>query len=325
MAEMARTRLLDVTLETVTPLFLAGADPTGEPELRPASFRGVLRFWLRALVGARVDGVPGLREVESAVFGSTDLGSPVMVRTSAGAEPPLQIGERRFLPHKRWTSPAFAENGRFLLTLSPRTGLVRLPFQPIAALMLFLNLGGLGRRSRRGFGSLRAVDVETDGIDLPEGTLDLLAPKLIDGAGLADHISRVIGWTDETVGSTSRQKSTSTIPVYPVLASNHAKVLVCQHAFSTYQQAMADFWAVLRSDRYRKHKRAFGYIGRRRRASPLILHIGRSGRGYHLVMTAFRSEPSPLGAQGWSYVASFMAECADTWDGRFVFGGAGPW
>ncbi len=38
-------------LETITPLFLTGADPRGEPELRAASIRGALRFWLLALLG----------------------------------------------------------------------------------------------------------------------------------------------------------------------------------------------------------------------------------------------------------------------------------
>lgn len=44
-------RELKATLEIVTPLFLGGANPRGAPELRAASVRGVLRFWLRALLG----------------------------------------------------------------------------------------------------------------------------------------------------------------------------------------------------------------------------------------------------------------------------------
>jgi CRISPR-associated protein Cmr1 len=41
---------ITVKLETVTPLFLGGADPRGEPELRPPAFRGAMRYWLRAEV-----------------------------------------------------------------------------------------------------------------------------------------------------------------------------------------------------------------------------------------------------------------------------------
>jgi CRISPR-associated protein Cmr1 len=72
-------------LETVTPLFLGGADPRGEPELRAASIRGALRFWLRALLGgftgSSPHGLDQLRQAESKVFGSTATGaSSVIVR-----------------------------------------------------------------------------------------------------------------------------------------------------------------------------------------------------------------------------------------------------
>jgi hypothetical protein len=37
---MVEGRILTVTLETVTPMFLGGADPRGTPELRVPSVRG---------------------------------------------------------------------------------------------------------------------------------------------------------------------------------------------------------------------------------------------------------------------------------------------
>ena len=48
---MEKCRSLTVTLETVTPPFLGGADPRGAPELRPPAFRGAMRYWLRAALG----------------------------------------------------------------------------------------------------------------------------------------------------------------------------------------------------------------------------------------------------------------------------------
>ncbi|SHO81241.1 CRISPR-associated RAMP Cmr1 [hydrothermal vent metagenome] len=36
--------------ETITPIFMYGADAT-IPELRPASIKGVMRFWWRAIHG----------------------------------------------------------------------------------------------------------------------------------------------------------------------------------------------------------------------------------------------------------------------------------
>lgn len=41
---------ITVKLETVTPLFLGGAEPRGEPELRPPAFRGAMRHWLQVEV-----------------------------------------------------------------------------------------------------------------------------------------------------------------------------------------------------------------------------------------------------------------------------------
>ena len=32
-------------LKVLTPMFMGGADPEGEPELRSASIRGAMRFW----------------------------------------------------------------------------------------------------------------------------------------------------------------------------------------------------------------------------------------------------------------------------------------
>jgi len=48
---MDKSGSLTITLETVTPLFLGGADPRGAPELRPPAFRGAMRYWLRAALG----------------------------------------------------------------------------------------------------------------------------------------------------------------------------------------------------------------------------------------------------------------------------------
>jgi len=114
---------MKVTLEAVTPLFLGGADPRGEPELRAASIRGALRFWLRALLGGVIGDkdLDALRKAESAVFGSTDTGaSPVVVRIrnlSRGAPIPFSaMAGKQGLSYlffaargTQWTYPAFVD------------------------------------------------------------------------------------------------------------------------------------------------------------------------------------------------------------------------
>ena len=61
-------------VQTITPLFMAGADQ-GKAELRAPSFRGGMRYWLRALVGGLVPDLETLRAIETATFGATDKGS----------------------------------------------------------------------------------------------------------------------------------------------------------------------------------------------------------------------------------------------------------
>ncbi|GCE15845.1 type III-B CRISPR module RAMP protein Cmr1 [Tengunoibacter tsumagoiensis] len=72
-------------LQTLTPLFLSGAYPT-DVELRPPSFRGEMRYWLRTLLGGMLGtdtkGLEQVAAIEEQVFGSTERGSGVIVRLS---------------------------------------------------------------------------------------------------------------------------------------------------------------------------------------------------------------------------------------------------
>ena len=68
----------EFTLKVVSPMFLNGAY-TQQPELRAASVRGQLRYWLRAYLGAQTSDLKAIWEKESAVFGSTGQGSAVNV------------------------------------------------------------------------------------------------------------------------------------------------------------------------------------------------------------------------------------------------------
>ena len=97
---MGEVHSIRVTLETVTPLFLGGAEPRGEPELRAPSFRGAMRYWLRAALGGVIGdtNLGGLHQLERIVFGSPDFGSPINTRLA-----PVSIKTQKafILPHKK--------------------------------------------------------------------------------------------------------------------------------------------------------------------------------------------------------------------------------
>jgi CRISPR-associated protein Cmr1 len=181
---------LTLTLELLTPAFVGGAEPRKlDPymPLRPSSVRGVLRTWFRTAAAALMwpaEDTPGapermvsaLRELESRVFGDTEKASPIVVLPPRGGVP------HRYADHGGCPDQARAPGVRYLgygLFEDPRrppealvterhrelvlTIGLRRPIQGASELLratvwLWVNFGGIGARSRRGFGSLFLSD-----------------------------------------------------------------------------------------------------------------------------------------------------------------------
>jgi|YNPBryantNP2012_1023418.scaffolds.fasta_scaffold07311_5 CRISPR-associated protein Cmr1 len=151
-------RKVEIELMTVTPLFLGGSEPRGQPpELRPPSFRGAMRYWYRAVLGGVVGdkNLEAVRALESAVFGSTESGSPINLRISGN----LRYKPYPILPHKNSGSRnAFNPNQTFWLTMNASPTCPEVVWaNACMALNLALTLGGIGLRSRRGMGGLQVV------------------------------------------------------------------------------------------------------------------------------------------------------------------------
>ena len=163
---------IQLRLETVTPMFLRGYD-NETPELRPPAFKALFRYWWRAVAG-KMD-ADKLSEREGDLFGNTKKRSPLSVRISGFAA--LQSGEYAPLPHKPdlFTSQAYLPNGRFNLIL---TASQLDEYEKIAKLGFLL--GGVGNRSRRGFGSIRYQDWSFQTVAELEKevcqTLDVISP-----------------------------------------------------------------------------------------------------------------------------------------------------
>jgi CRISPR-associated protein Cmr1 len=143
-----------------------------------------MRYWQRALVGGLAP-LAAVREIESAVFGSTDRGSAVIVRVSAPSHKPAEFTEQISVRaggmwratgkgYLLWT---MARSGRverdnfkaarwcfptgttFRVTLGTRgTDTTRLD-QAVVAFWLLTQLGGIGSRARRCAGSLAVQEV----------------------------------------------------------------------------------------------------------------------------------------------------------------------
>jgi CRISPR-associated protein Cmr1 len=213
-------RIIHLELETVTPMFAAGATPRRiDPHtpIRPSAVRGALRQWFRAAAAAvlpRPDAdrqdvlVNELARLEAVVFGDTARASPFAVLPPAfrvadqGALDHFPPGEPdrirwaglRYLGYglfedKRKAAQAIPDRKRFDLRLALRKHGAReqagLRELLSATVWLWLNLGALGARSRRGFGALRFYPDQQAGFEWPE---DLRRPPA-DHRALAGYLA----------------------------------------------------------------------------------------------------------------------------------------
>jgi len=143
-------REINLDLEIITPLVLHGADGS-TPEIRPPSLKGMMRYWWRAV---RAEKTSQLLKEEARLFGSSN--SKTGGKSKFGlrfVNSQLNIDRVSLLPHqkdKKAQAQAFKPGQKFTAILfSVRE--VEL-YQDILEISLLL--GGLGKRSRRGFGSL---------------------------------------------------------------------------------------------------------------------------------------------------------------------------
>jgi len=237
-------------LETITPLFLTGADPRGEPELRATSIRGALRFWLRALLGGVIGDkdLDALRKAESAVFGSTDTGaSPVVVRIrnlSRGAPIPFSAMAGKqglsylfFAARGTQNKPerkAIPAGSSFELELSLRAGVQDQDalLKAYAALWLLTHLGGLGARSRRGAGSLQVTQVQGDVADSALPSLEVRAKT---PGELQEELQKGLRQLRNSIGTSTFISSPST---FDVLHPSVCKIWVMDRQFTSWEEAL---------------------------------------------------------------------------------------
>ena len=279
-------------LQTITPLFLAGNDQreieippeyrqdrkrpdlpevkyTWEyaAELRPPAFRGLMRYWLRAviggLVGADSTDLERVRDIEKAIFGTADTGSMVSIRIKNASHLPQKFTEHiskkvnneyqmtgkgylfwsmtrsgsgeRYKSY-RWYYPP---QTTFDLTLSARNQNEGQMNRAVAALWLLTNLGGIGSRSRRCAGSLLAMPYKPLADTLSK--LSFKIAKNIDELKtlLEDGIQAVRSLYPE-IDFQSVNRQVTELPSFDILSSNICQIwILCNdHIWDSPDAAM---------------------------------------------------------------------------------------
>jgi CRISPR-associated protein Cmr1 len=183
-----------VTYDLATPLFCGGADPT-MPEVRLSSFKGVLRWYWRAVVWEHIGGaLETIQKAEQTLFGSPGLGQgKVCMRWARGAAVPSTLAKDDVLKDERGRTvgagarylgygvmEAFGSQVKKTVEGQLSRGCVVPPLalaielrcrdlttEERATLLLALRavglLGAMGGKSRKGYGSLVLRDLTVDG------------------------------------------------------------------------------------------------------------------------------------------------------------------
>jgi CRISPR-associated protein Cmr1 len=161
-------------IEVITPMFLAGAN-THCAELRAPSIKGALRFWWRAI--SNIPDIRSLKQKEGEVFGDTTYKASTIVHV----EPIEKLAISKELKTRGYTFPVHGRNVHILDYLAYGThkyekgkgnvyhkehiapgSRFRLKIdsaekhaqEVLLALAWMIHYGGIGARSRNGFGSM---------------------------------------------------------------------------------------------------------------------------------------------------------------------------
>jgi len=159
---MSQIELIEFKVKFITPLLIHGAKPREADTigLTGKALRGCWRFWFRALVGGMVQNISKekLLELESKIFGSSDekFGATfrILIETLSMMPGSTKIEfSSRTVPFK-----GYKEGCSFLVRIIPRSNINKKDDRSgvdilLSTIWLWANLGGIGQRARRGFGS----------------------------------------------------------------------------------------------------------------------------------------------------------------------------
>lgn len=318
-------------VQTVTPLFLAGADQT-TAELRIPSFRGVMRYWLRALVGG-AKSLDEVADVEDKVFGATDRGSAVQMKMSLSGprrEPELLDWERtrpgrRYLlwsmkqsgttgvnykPERRFFRPGTS----FQITLSTRGQDDTKLKQAIAALWLLAHLGGIGSRSRRCAGSL-AIKINKDDMAVACGDDIPSFSKPSDAEKLKKHLEEGLERARILCSVSSPYMSDT---LFDVLSPTTCRIWILQkeRPWRSVEDAMEVIGTSLQSGRRAlspiRLREIFGLPlpgNSKRRASPLLLRVAKLQEEQYVgVAVLFKTKSAGISMSDYARIESWIAK-----------------
>lgn len=297
---LAKGSVITATYELVTPGFCAGASQK-TAEIRIPSIKGVLRFWWRALAWSRYKGLlPRIRSEEAALFGAASSGqSRVLLRYRGeqlkATDVSLDGIGLRYLGYGAIGRKSLEPGLAVEVEAFCRTDLDDDQAETLRLALVALGLlGGIGSRSRNGFGSLSLQKLRIgDEVTWQPPT---------DGEALRDMI--------EEVFQTALVTSPPQLPPYTAFSTKSRYLLVEDQSDSLdlldalgtdvkqWIEGGGPAQATVSIAEVARHRSPFGLprhydgsqlkpTGTDRRATPLFLHLHRLPGGESAAVLSF--------------------------------------
>ena len=264
----------------ITPLQMNGAK--GTPQIRSASFRGVIRYWLRAALGGIYqDNINDLKQAESKYFGSTESGSPLRLYVNPARGKPIteQISYKDKAPlfygGRNTTFKYYDIDKAMRLTLDTH------PLRPVddifnpslyAGLMLAFRFSGFGKRARRGSGALVVDKIESDGFEIPDEFKHLLTTTPADVDEMITILNGILQYTHNLRNQHNSQREFGAVASYPAVTPQHSYLYIGTQGESDYLQAIDRLWTIS-GPYHQRGKWAWGYARGGRRASAVHMRV----------------------------------------------------
>lgn len=245
-------------IETLTPMFIAGADGK-TAELRPASLKGLLRYWWRAL---KAEGdLSKLRENEANIFGSVDQKGSFSIRIKHEPYKPIskqlpyhrvpvegknfKINILKYLAYGTYDREYIPQGTRFDVIVNIFNEYYKEDI--IKIFYVFSLFGGIGSRNRNGFGAFEIIN-KAKVFD------SIKRDFIIDKPYKKENIIKLVKNIDNLSYSCFTQQT---------------KVFRSKKDFDSWDKALADIGEIYRQDRLKLENR-HSFDKRRYIGSPIV-------------------------------------------------------
>lgn len=301
-------------IEVVTPLFLGGANPE-KAEIRAPSFKGMLRFWWRALNPQLAgEGFGELYGRESDIFGNTEKKSKISLKIeTSDIETKLDLLKKFKVKSNGKTFGLDILNYLAYGTMEQKGNVLKrdyitpkskfkisiqgpksqVPESYIGAVELalkyLLSFGGLGAKSRNGFGSLYCKDIEYIS-NIPKKNEDLIDYSAFSSSSKLIKFPPKEKWEDalSDIG----------------LAYKDARLsLEARHSFTT--RAL-----IAKPIEVKNEKNIPKYVRDNRQAKPYFLHVNKLDDGKYqgqILFMPYKFKPTDKSET----LAGYLKACED--------------